>query len=187
MRLHTLVKLFNEVIRGRHVTRMKVCAMLFWLQAVLYLYKRTRGLLHMQLLAVGGAHAPRKQPRQSFLSQSAVRQSANGVRLISQLSQLELYLMLIAILSQFYLYYGLCIVGAMFKLYLYNITVFNSQFLSCWQSMAYDWSPTQPARVILTCIVPYYYNFVFIIETAKMAQYLNYIFITLPWYCSFIY
>ena len=56
-----------------------------------------------------------------------------------------------------YLYYGLCIVGAMFKLYLYNITVFNSQFLSCWQSMAYGWSPTQPARVILTCIVPYYY------------------------------
>ena len=70
--------------------------------------------------------------------------------------------------------------GAMFKLYLYNITVFNSQFLSCWQSMAYGWSPTQPARVILTCIVPYYYNFVFIIETAEMAQYLNYIFITLP-------
>ena len=26
MPLHTLVKLFNEVIRGRHVTRMKVCA-----------------------------------------------------------------------------------------------------------------------------------------------------------------
>ena len=68
----------------------------------------------------------------------------------------------------------------MFKLYLYNITVFYSQFLSCWQSMAYGWSPTQPTRVILTCIVPYYYNFVFIIETAEMAQYLNYIFITLP-------
>ena len=122
-------------------------------------------------------HAPTKQPRQPFLSQSAVRQSANGVRLISQLSQLELYLMLIAILSQFYLYYGLCIVGAMFKLYLYNITVFNSQFLSCRQSMAYGWSPTQPARVILTCIVPYYYNFVFIIETAEMAHYLNYIYL----------
>ena len=38
----------------------------------------------------------------------------------------------------------------MFKLYIYNITVFNSQFLSCWQSMAYGWSPTQPARVIHT-------------------------------------
>ena len=95
-----------------------------------------------------GWHAPRKRPRQPFISQSAVRQSANGVRLISQLSQLELYqrhvcrrqrlyLMLIAMLSQFYLYYGLHIVGAMFKFYLYNITVFNSQFLSCWQSMAY--------------------------------------------------
>ena len=33
---------------------------------------------------------------------------------------------------------------------------------------------------LLTCIVPYYYNFVFIIETAEMAEYLNYIFITLP-------
>ena len=29
-------------------------------------------------------HAPTKQPRQPFLSQSAVRQSANGGRLISQ-------------------------------------------------------------------------------------------------------
>ena len=29
-------------------------------------------------------HAPTNQPRQPFLSQSAVRQSANGARLISQ-------------------------------------------------------------------------------------------------------
>ena len=57
--------------------------------------------------------------------------------------------MLIAILSQFYLYYGLCIVGAMFKLYLYNITVFNSQFLSCWQSMAYGWSQLSQLELYL--------------------------------------
>ena len=33
----------------------------------------------------------------------------------------------------------------------------------------------QPARVILTFIAPCYHNIVFIIETAEMAQYLNYI------------
>ena len=38
----------------------------------------------------------------------------------------------------------------------------------------------QPARVILTFIAPCYHSFVFIIETAEMAQYLNYIFIILP-------
>ena len=63
-----------------------------------------------------GTHAPRKQPRQPFLSQSAVRQSANGVWLVSQLSQLELYLMLNAMLSQFYVYYRDCRNGAIFKL-----------------------------------------------------------------------
>ena len=31
--------------------------------------------------------------------------------------------------------------------------------------------PTKPARVILTFIAPCYHNFVFIIETAEMAQY----------------
>ena len=36
-----------------------------------------------------------------------------------------------AMLSQFFVYYELCIVGAMIKLYFYNITVLNSQFLSC--------------------------------------------------------
>ena len=40
--------------------------------------------------------------------------------------------------------------------------------------------PTQTAKVILTFIAPCYHNFVFIIETAEMAQYLNYIFIILP-------
>ena len=40
--------------------------------------------------------------------------------------------------------------------------------------------PTQPAKVILKFIAPCYHNFVFIIETAEMAQYLNYIFIILP-------
>ena len=34
---------------------------------------------------IPGPHAPTNQPRQPFLSQSAVRQSANGVRLVSQL------------------------------------------------------------------------------------------------------
>ena len=37
--------------------------------------------------------------------------------------------------------------------------------------------PTQPAKVILNIIEPCYHNFVFILETAEMAQYLNYIFI----------
>ena len=37
--------------------------------------------------------------------------------------------------------------------------------------------PTQPARVMLTFIAPCYHNFVFIVETAEVAQYLNYIFI----------
>ena len=39
--------------------------------------------------------------------------------------------------------------------------------------------PTQPARVILTFIAPCYHYFVFIVETAEVAQYLNYIFIIL--------
>ena len=67
----------------------------------------------------------------------------------------------------------------MFKLCLYDITVLNSQFLvgSQWRSMAGP--PTQPARVILTFIAPCYHNFVFIVETAEVAQYLNYIFIIL--------
>ena len=93
-------------------------------------------------------HAPTKQPRQPFLSQSAVRQSANGGRLISQFQcrnacQPARVIPHVdcAMLSQFYVYYRLCIVGAMFKLRLYNITVLNSQFLSCWQSMAYGWTP----------------------------------------------
>ena len=34
--------------------------------------------------------------------------------------------------------------------------------------------------LLLTFIAPCYHNFVFIIETAEMAQYLNYIFIILP-------
>ena len=105
-------------------------------------YLLKRGLDYQSRL-----HAPTKQLRQPFLSQSAVRQSANGGRLISQFQWRNacqparvIPHVDCAMLSQFYVYYRLFIVGAMFKLCLYNITMLNSQFLSCWQSMAYGWT-----------------------------------------------
>ena len=79
-----------------------------------------------------GKHAPTNQPPKPFLSQSAMRQSANGVRLISQFQRCKagqparvIPHVDFHVITIFFVYYGLCIVGAMSKLYLYNITVLN--------------------------------------------------------------
>ena len=105
-------------------------------------------------------HAPTKQPRQPFLSQSAMRGShvlaCNGVRLTSQLkwrkaSQPARFTSYIdcAMLSQFFAYCRDSRVGS------YNITVLNSY--NCLFFVDRQWrmagKPTQPAKDILTYYV----------------------------------
>ena len=129
-------------------------------------WRHSRLRAHWLMALIGGGekyvfclsreHAPTKQPRQPFLSQSAMRGShvlaCNGVRLTSQLKWRKvgqparvIPCINCAMLSQYFAYCTDSTVGS------YNITVlncYNCLFIYCWQTMAYGCQPTQPAKDI---------------------------------------
>ena len=139
----------------RQTVEVPLCKYAYWSMKLLYL-NSARNRSSVALLLLCRLHAPTKQPRQPFLSQSAMRGShvlaCNGVRLTSQLKWRKvgqpprvIPCIDCAMLSQYFAYCTVTTIGS------YNITVlncYNCLFIYFWQTMAYGCQPTQPAKDI---------------------------------------